>query len=420
MSPLDLIDEFIDLLRRRWRIIVRITLLFALAAVVFALKTPRVFETFEVIQIERPAVSADGAGEAASARQLQQIQQRLFTRDSVLEVADKFDLFADLPELSATERYSRMRAAVSVETVAAARQGFADDGTISVLMVSAKWSDAVVARDLAHEFASRTLALSSDDRLRRAQETLDFFRLQEEALIEEISAVEDRREAYRNENLLAIAGSIEATQDEIGKINTAVFEIDQQILELETERDQLGVANLTSEVAKMRAGLRVEAIATEVDALQLKREALVAKRVELEDTLAKVPEVERALSDFDRSLAQLQQELNVVSANRREAETTYALEARDQGGRLTVIEPATVPEFQTSRSRRMTVMLGLAAGLALGIGLAFLLDFLHPVIRSAGQMSRRVGLTPVVSIPAVGDADGDPGRRGKPPALGTV
>ena len=51
MSPLDLIDEVLDLLRRRWRLIARVTLLVVLAAAYVALKTPRVFEALEVIQI---------------------------------------------------------------------------------------------------------------------------------------------------------------------------------------------------------------------------------------------------------------------------------------------------------------------------------------------------------------------------------
>ena len=52
-------------------------------------------------------------------------------------------------------------------------------------------------------------------------------------------------------------------------------------------------------------------------------------KAELEAALARVPVVERRLSDFDRSLTQLQSELSVVSGRRREAETAYAV-GRDQ------------------------------------------------------------------------------------------
>ena len=41
MSPLDLIDEILDILRRRWRLITRAMLLCILASAYIALKTPR-------------------------------------------------------------------------------------------------------------------------------------------------------------------------------------------------------------------------------------------------------------------------------------------------------------------------------------------------------------------------------------------
>jgi len=424
MSPLDLIDEIIDLLRRRWGLILRVTALCVGAAAMVALNTPRIFEALEVIQIERPVVSeesVDGVGEVSSARLLQQIEQRLFTREAVLEVADEFGLFDDAPGLPDVDKVALVRGAVSLNAVAAAREGFGDDGTISVVRVFATWSDAETARDLAHIFASRTLELSASQRLEGAQQSLDFFRLQEEKLNSEISAVEDEREAFRNENALAIAGSIESLRTEIGTINTRLFDIDQQIITIQGEVDQLSSAERASEVAKMRAKIQIESLEGDIGRLGTQRNALIENKNGLEAALARVPVIERRLGDYDRALNQLQDELSVISARRREAETAYALEAQDHGGRLTVIEAATLPDYPTGRGRKTTVAMGLVAGLILGGGLALLLEILHPVIRTPGQMSRRVGLTPVVTIPSVGEGRrrNDRGRKKQAP-LGTV
>ena len=424
MSPLDLIDEILDILRRRWRLITRAMLLCILASAYIALKTPRSFEALEVIQIERPVVSEDtveGVGAATSARLLQTIEQRLFTRESVLQVAEEQNLFADAPGLSEDDKVALIRGAVSLNAVAAAREGYADDGTISVVRIWAVWSDGETARDLAHIFAAKTLELSASQRLETAQQSLDFFKLQEEKLNGEIAAVEDEREAFRNENILAIAGSIESLRGEISTINTRMFELDQQILTKEGEIDQINKADRTSEVAKLRAQIQTEALQDDIGRLETQKAALQANKAELESALALVPVVGRRLSDYDRSLSQLQTELNVVAGRRREAETAYALEAQDHGGRLTVIEAATVPEYPTGRSRKMTVALGLVAGIILGGGLALLLEILHPVIRTSGQMTRRLGLTPVVTIPSVGEGSRRYDRRRlKQPPLGTL
>lgn len=424
MSPLDLIDEILDLLRRRWRLIIRVTLLGVLVSAVYALQTPRVYEALEVIQIERPVVSedaVDGVGEVSSARLLQQIEQRLFTRESVLDVAEQYGLFDGMPGLPEVERVAIMRQAVTLNAVAAAREGFGDDGTISVVRVFAAWSDAETARDLAHIFATRTLELSANLRLEGAQKSLDFFRLQEEKLISEIAAVEDEREAFRNENALAIAGATESLRGEIGTINTRLFELDQEILTIQGQIDQIGKADRTSEVAQARAKMQIETLEDQIGRLNVQRDALTANKTELEANLARVPVVERRLADFDRALTQLQNELSTVSASRREAETAYALEAQDHGGRLTVIEAATVPEYPQGRGRKTTVALGLIAGLLLGGGLALFLEILHPVIRTPGQMIRRVGITPVVTIPSVGEGRRRlDRRRNKQPPLGTL
>ena len=424
MSPLDLIDEILDILRRRWRLILRVILVCVLASAYVALKTPRTFEALEVIQIERPVVSEDtveGVGAVSSARLLQTIEQRLFTRESVLQVAEQEGLFADAPGLSEDDRVAMVRGAVTLNAVAAAREGFGDDGTISVVRIWAVWSDGETARDLAHIFATKTLDLSASQRLETAQQSLDFFKLQEEKLNGEISAVEDERETFRNENILAIAGSIESLRSEIGTINARMFEIDQEILTAQGEIDQINSADRTSEVAKLRAQIQTEALQDDIGRLETQKSALQDNKSELEAALARVPVVERRLSDYDRSLTQLQSELNVVSGRRREAETAYALEAQDHGGRLTVIEAATVPEYPTGRSRKTTVALGLIAGLIIGGGLALLLEILHPVIRTSGQMTRRLGLTPVVTIPSVGEAGRrNDWRRNKQPPLGTL
>ncbi len=424
MSPLDLIDEILDLLRRRWRLIIRVTLLGVLAAAYFALQTPRVIEALEVIQIERPVVSGetlDGVGAVSSARLLQTIEQRLFTRAAVLDVADEMGLFDDAPGLPEVQRVAIIRTAVTLNAVAAAREGFGDDGTISVVQVFATWSDAETARDLAHVFATRTLELSANERLESAQQSLDFFRLQEEKLNGEIAAVEDEREAFRNENALAIAGSIESLRGEIGTINERLFEIDQQIITTEGQIDQIASADRTSEVAQLRAQIQIEALEDDIARLGTQRRALVENKSGLEAALARVPVVERRLADFDRSVNQLQQELSSVSASRREAETAYALEAQDRGERFTVIEAATAPEFPTGRGRKTIVAMGLAAGLMVGGGIALLLEILHPVIRTPGQMIRRVGMTPVVTIPSVGESRRRNDRRRKKQApLGTL
>ena len=400
MSPIELIGEFFDMLRRRFWLVAAIVVLGAALSVLLALSMPRVYEATEVIQIEQPVVSGDiapGLSANASARHLQLIQQRLLTRPTILEISQAFGLFDDKPGLTVTEQVNQIRAAVRIEGIAAAREGYSDDGTISVLSITARMDTAETARVVAHEFARRTLELSASQRLEDAQQTLDFFTLQEQTLKQEIATIEDARESFRATSTLAIPGAIDFQRSELSSINASLLDLDQRLIAARGEIARLSAATRISAVEQRR----IDEARAELEALDQQREGLVARRGEIENAISRVPDAERALSDFDNELEQLQGELQVVAGHRRQAETNHALEARNQGGRLSVIEPAVAPDYPVSRSRKTVALMGAVASVAFAIGLAFVLDLLHPVIRSAAQMERQVGLRPVVSIPSL-------------------
>jgi capsular polysaccharide biosynthesis protein len=105
------------------------------------------------------------------------------------------------------------------------------------------------------------------------------------------------------------------------------------------------------------------------------------------------------LTQLNRQMDNLREQLQSVAARRSEAEISYQLETQRQSERLTVLEPASLPDYAYTRSRKMLVVMGAFASLIAGIGTAFLLDLRTPVIRSARQMERELGLLPVVSIP---------------------
>src|SRR5207247_9237388 len=77
--------------------------------------------------------------------------------------------------------------------------------------------------------------------------------------------------------------------------------------------------------------------------------------------------------------------------------------------------PAIVPPDPVSPRPLLNIALGLLAGLALGLGLAFLLDYLDQSVRSDEVLRERVGLMPLGHISYV---LAKPDRRGELVALG--
>ena len=120
MGPIHTFDDIKDMLRRRFWLILLLTILGAVASVFFALSRPHVYLSSEVLQIERPRITdelAPSTVEGSSARRLQLIEQQLMARDTVLEIIAKHELFANMPALSPTEKVALFRESVTIEGV---------------------------------------------------------------------------------------------------------------------------------------------------------------------------------------------------------------------------------------------------------------------------------------------------------------
>ncbi len=399
MGPIYSLEDVLDMIRRRAGLILAIIVLGCLTSVWWALQQPHLYRSAEVIQIEQPKIANDLAPstvEGSSARRLQLIEQQLMARSSLTEIIDKFGLYQDLSTLRPSEKVDRLRTAVTIAGVAAAREGFADDGTIAVLTITAEMGSAENAQLVAHEFADRTRALSAAQRQEQTRETLEFFQGQERNLIRDLRALEAEVETYRSENDLSVEGGVEFQRAEISSLNESILALDREIIAAQLARGRIDQGGRASTVAREQAE-----IDGQIDTLTTQRSLLNDRRDTLNATLQTTPEVERELAKFDRRLTQLQDQLEVVATRRNEAEVGFTLESASRGERLITIEEALLPDYPITMSRRNRAVLGGAASVALALLAALMLEIRRPVIRSARQMERETGLTPVVSIPEV-------------------
>lgn len=405
MGPIYSLSDFLDMVRRRIGLISLVLIFGCMASLFWAFNTPHTYSSSEVMQIEQPKIDSNLAPTTvagSSARRLQLIEQQLMSRGSLLEIIDKFGLYDNLPELRASERVNLLRSAVNITGVAAVREGFADDGTISVLTFTAHMDTAKAAQSVAHEMADRTRALSAQQRQEQTQETLAFFQSQEDNIIVEINTVEDELATFRRENDLSLAGSVEFRRDEIGSLNEAILQLDRDIIASQLARNRIDRAQRASTVVKQQEELQAQ-----IDSLGTQRGLLDERRAALSKSIDTSPEVERALANFERRMNQLQGQLNVIATRRNEAQVGLSLENAARGERLTTIEAAPLPDYPVSMSRKKRALMGGIASGMLGLVLAFLLELRRPVVRTARQMERETGLRPVVAIP---DTRGD--KRG--------
>ncbi len=399
MGPIYSLADFLDMLRRRVGVISAAVIAGCFVSVFWALSVPHLYRSSEVIQIEQPKISDDLARstvEGSAARRLQLIEQQVMARDNLERLIDEFGIYGHLSALKPSEKVDLLRRSVSITGLAAVREGFADDGAISVLTITTEMDDPVMAQALAHVLADETRALAANQRKEQTRETLEFFQSQEDALQAEISEQEAALATFRSENDISIEGSLDFLRSELGSLNDAILALDREIITAQLARENIDRSGNTRAATVKR---EEEELTRLLDSLTTQRQLLQDRRSTLSASIETRPEVERTLAEFDRRMTQLRGQLDVISTRRNEAEVGFTLENAARGERFTTLEEARVPDYPVSMSRKKRVIMGVMASAILGLVLAFLLDLRRPVIRTAAQMQRETGLLPVVSIP---------------------
>ncbi len=400
MGQIQTLDEFLGLLLRRRLVIAAVAVLGTVLSLMYALSRPAIFEAVAVIQVESPTVAEGGGAPVGvgSAQRLQTIQQRLTTRENLLAMIDRHGLYEGLP-LSNDEKVHQLRTSVRFQPVSSATPAaYGMPQQVSAVLIFAQADDRDRAARLANDFAQGILDAGAQGQAGRTRETVAFFAAEVGRLSEELAALEAQVAAYKNANAGALPAVRDLRRDEIVGI------------EGDLRSTETGLAALAAERAAIEAGgralretdrRRLETLGAEVAALEARRGALLARRDALVATMAGMPEVERVLIGYERQTDQLRAAYDQATQRLAEAETAARLEDRQQGERFLMLERAVRPEYPITGGRKRLVMMGAVASVMAGMAVAFLLDLLHPVLRTTSQVERQLGLRPVVAIPEI-------------------
>ncbi len=391
MGQINSLDDVLNVLRRRLVLIVGISLIGAALSILYATSLPRIYETTAVIQIELSGLAENAAGQSPGARakhRLNLITQQLMARGSLAAVIEELELFADTG-LSDSERIDALRKAVRIEQILDAAEAWRPDAVPSGLSIRVRLDDPAQAALVANTFLERILAQNQARRRAQASQALDFFEGEAARVGEKIAALEAEIARFKQQNAASLPAGIAILRGQLASLSETELEIEREIIRLRTNGSRLREDVLNRQIAE----------------LQEQRDLVTRRIGAVETAIAAAPEVERALSGLSRELEQLQQQLGVITRRRAEAEMEAMLESSQVSERFEVLETALVPEYPVSPSRRKITAAGTLAFLALGLGLALLLEMLKPAIRTASQLEAELGVVPVVTIP-------DLGRRG--------
>ena len=427
-----------------------------------ALTLPAVYRAQATIAVESEQIPGELAASTvgvSATEQIQVIEQRLMTRDTLLTLARAFDVFAAEPGLSLSEQVAAMRARTQFIVINRGRDG------LITFTISFSSPDPAQAAAVVNEIVSLVLAENIRLRTGRATDTLQFFEDEVERLggiLGEISAdilafttenqdplpesLEFRRSEQERlqERLLQLEREETALRDQrvrlvrlyenTGRITRDRADLTEEEQELRTQKAELErqrallsdshprirllesrIAALEAVVAEQRVGVgegdevrQLSELDVELERIDGRLAYLDAEQVRLEaeldalaESIRQTPANEIRLSALERRYDNIQEQYDAAVASLSAAATGERLEVLSKGERFGVIEQAVPPGWPDSPNRKLIAAASLAAGGGAGMGLVVLLELLNRSVRRPVDITRGLGIQTFGTIPYV-------------------
>ena len=112
---------------------------------------------------------------------------------------------------------------------------------------------------------------------------------------------------------------------------------------------------------------------------------------EYQQRVERTPKREQELMTLKRDYENTQESYNSLLNRKLEAEIAVNMEKKQKGEQFRIIDRAALPRKPVSPDMRKLFLLSMAAGLGLGGGLIFLLDFLNPSLKQPKDYQIRAG-----------------------------
>jgi polysaccharide chain length determinant protein (PEP-CTERM system associated) len=140
--------------------------------------------------------------------------------------------------------------------------------------------------------------------------------------------------------------------------------------------------------------------------------AVLRRRIaETEARLRLAPLRQQKLDELTRDDQDARQNYQSLLAKKIQSQLATSLEMREQGERLRVIDPASLPERPASPNRLEIVLAGWAAGLAVGIGLVAAGEIADPRVRGAFDVEGALSCPVLVHLPMLRSPAAERRRR---------
>lgn len=217
---------------RRLPVMMVLVLFFSGLGIITALKLPETWSTSARMLLEGPQIpeSMISAGSGtADTELLDIIQERLLTRANLIDIANRYNVFADMAQMAPDDVLSQMRAATIIRRNAGRNRA-------TVMSITFEARSGQIAANVVNEFVTLVLAENSNSRRERVQSALGFFEQEVARLGQQLDAQSGRIAEFKAENADALPGDQRFRLDRLTRLQERASQIIQEQRTIETQR----------------------------------------------------------------------------------------------------------------------------------------------------------------------------------------
>src|SRR2546423_4089251 len=409
--------------------------------VVAAFGLPRTYRSTATLLVQSqdlPTTVVDSPTNGAVEQRIARIREQVLSRGDLIQLIEQDDLYpAERRTKPLSKIIENMRHSTSVGALSSdiGQQSGTQHNTLAIAM-SFDYSDAGKAQEVLQSFVSKFLTMDSQDVEDQATLTVRFLQDQANKLQSQISDIEgqltglkarngsalassgmplldtgsfsaqiaalqsenrqllaqSRRPADRNDALGSAEAALAAAQAQYSDTHPDVIAARQRVKEL---RQVVGSATpdttLQEQIAANNASIRQ---------LMEQRDATTARANAAVAGSARAPAIMEQAMQLESRATTLRNQYQQISENLLKAQNSARMATEQRAERLSLVEPANLPDQPFSPNRLLLIAAAAGAGLFLGLLIALGIELVSRPVRSPRQLEQLdipvIGLVPLL------------------------
>lgn len=447
---------YLYLLLRRLPLMIPIAVIVTAIGLFFVVSLPPVYRSSATILVESPQVRPEDTQSIGALTRFHIIQQELLTQEALIDLAKRYDLYAETPNITPAAIAQDLRGRIDLGPLY-----FGDNRDALGFAVSFEANGPELAATVANDLTSTILQRDLDSRSASAAARLSFFEEEVARTAQAVTDIETRLQDYKTQNLQALPDTLDFRRMLQVNIHERLLLLEREKTSLESRRagyvelyrktgsvpdkstqtpaqirlgelnaalatqrmiyteDSPAIAGLRDQIAALEARLdpdqdsssggaedsslefQLAEISDRLEAIASERQSLEQSDTELTASIAATPANEAALNALERTHRNAQDIYNAAVGRLAEASTGEQIQARLQGERLSLMEPAFPPERPIAPKRFLLALASAAIGAATAIGAGLALELLNERVRRPIEIERRLGIEVMTIVPFI-------------------